>query len=69
MTHCHTVSYDVTCRLSLCILISAFLFLEERQKLITEVDKEWKQICKKGDSENELYEDVNDCITKVHIIV
>lgn len=37
---------------------------EERQKLITEVDKEWKQICKKGDTENELYEDVNDCITK-----
>ncbi|VVC29307.1 Hypothetical protein CINCED_3A006504 [Cinara cedri] len=38
---------------------------EERQKLITEVDKEWKQICKKGgDTEDELYDDVNDCITK-----
>lgn len=42
-----------------------FLFTEERQKLITEVDKEWKQICKKGDTDNELYENVNDCITKV----
>lgn len=38
---------------------------EERQKLIAEVDKEWKQICKKDDTEDELYEDVNDCITKV----
>ncbi|CAH1736653.1 unnamed protein product [Aphis gossypii] len=37
---------------------------DERQKLIAEVDKEWKQICKKGDTDDELYEDVNDCITK-----
>ncbi|XP_025416028.1 protein Jumonji isoform X2 [Sipha flava] len=37
---------------------------EERQKLIAEVDKEWKQVCKKGDSDNELFEDVSDCITK-----
>lgn len=47
-----------------------FLFIhynqtEERQKLITDVDKEWKQICKKGDTDDELYETVNDCITKV----
>lgn len=39
--------------------------LDERQKLIAEVDKEWKQICKKGDTDDELYEDVNDCIAKV----
>jgi protein Jumonji len=37
---------------------------DERQKLIAEVDKEWKQICKKGDTDDELYEDVNDCIAK-----
>lgn len=41
------------------------IFLDERQKLIAEVDKEWKQICKKGDTDDELYEDVNDCIAKV----
>lgn len=41
------------------------MFTEERQKLITEVDKEWKQICKKGDTEDEMYENINDCITKV----
>lgn len=42
-------------------------FIEERQKLIAEVDKEWKQICKKGDTEDETYENINDCITKVII--
>ncbi|XP_050537392.1 uncharacterized protein LOC126903304 [Daktulosphaira vitifoliae] len=37
---------------------------DERQKLMNDVDKEWKQICRKGDTENEIYEDINDCITK-----
>ncbi|XP_050428448.1 uncharacterized protein LOC126838229 isoform X2 [Adelges cooleyi] len=37
---------------------------DERQKLMNEVDKEWKQVCRKGDTENELFGDVNDCITK-----
>jgi protein Jumonji len=46
--------------------LKCFIFItEERQKLIAEVDKEWKQVCKKGDSDNELFEDVSDCITKV----
>lgn len=45
--------------------ILLFFFSDERQKLIAEVDKEWKQICKKGDTNDELYEDVNDCIAKV----
>lgn len=40
-------------------------FVDERQKLIAEVDKEWKQICKKGDTEDDLFDGVNDCIAKV----
>lgn len=32
---------------------------------MNDVDKEWKQICRKGDTENEIYEDINDCISKV----
>lgn len=36
---------------------------------MNEVDKEWKQICRKGDTENELFGDVNDCITKVFLII
>lgn len=64
------VSHVVTCFLYFFNANFSFsLFSEERQKLISEVEKEWKQICKKGDIENELYEDINDCITKVQIIV